>query len=125
MSDIGGGNLDAKSDIRRLGTSDTIAGVSCDDYEIKEEKSTPMRACITTALGAFAFPISGRGMMGGRGSASPGWARAFDGKPGFPLKVWSSDGSVALQVTEIDKTPVEDSAFVIPEGYVTMPKRGG
>ena len=99
--------------------------MSCDDYEIKEEKAALMRACITTELGEFAFPISGRGMMGGRGSATPGWARAFDGKPGFPLKVWSSDGSVALQVTEIDKTPVADSEFAIPEGYVTMRGRGG
>jgi hypothetical protein len=125
QSDLGGMSLNAKPDIRKLGTSQTIAGMSCDDYEIKEEKAALMHACITTALGEFAFPISGRGMMGGRGSASPGWARAFGDKPGFPLKVWSSDGSVALQVTEIDKTPVADSAFAIPEGYVTMPGRGG
>jgi hypothetical protein len=125
QSDLGGVSLDAKPNIRKLGTSETIAGVSCDDYEIKEEKAALMRACITTALGEFAFPISGRGMMGGRGSATPGWARAFGGKPGFPLKVWSSDGSVALQVTEIDRTPAADSAFAIPEGYVTMPGRGG
>src|ERR1035437_1278374 len=125
QSDLGGMSLDAKPDIRKLGTSETIAGMSCDDYEIKEEKAALMRACITTALGEFAFPISGRGMMGGRGSATPGWARAFDGKPGFPLKLLSSDGSVALQVTEIDKTPVADSAFEVPEGYVKMPGRGG
>jgi hypothetical protein len=125
QSDLGGMSLNAKPDIRKLGTSQTIAGVSCDDYEVKEEKAALMRACITTELGEFALPISGRGMMGGRGSATPGWARAFGGKPGFPLKVWSSDGKVDLQVTAIDKTPVADSAFAIPEGYVTMPGRGG
>jgi hypothetical protein len=124
MSGMGGMNLDSRPDIRKLGTSQTIAGMSCDDYEIKEEKAARMHACITTALGAFAFPISGSGMMGGRGSASPGWAKAFGDKAGFPLKVWSDDGKIALQVTAIDKTPVADSAFAIPKGYVAMPGRG-
>jgi hypothetical protein len=30
-----------------------------------------------------------------------------------------------MQVTAIDKNPAPDSAFAIPEGYVTMPGRGG
>ena len=124
-SSIGGGSADTHPDIRKLGTSQTIAGVSCDDYEIKEERTTPISACITTALGAFVFPPSGRGMMGGPGSASPGWAKAFGGKPGFPLKVWSTDGHIALQVIAIDKTPVADSVFAIPEGYVSWPGGGG
>jgi hypothetical protein len=124
LADIGGTGSDAKPDIRKLGTSERIAGMSCEDYEIKEDKSTPMRACITTALGAFAFPISGSGLGGGRGSAPPGWVRAFGEKAGFPLKVWSADGKIALEVTGIGKSPVADSQFAIPEGYVAMPGRG-
>jgi len=124
-SDAGVPHHDQPSPLPQRRASGTIAGMSCDDYEIKEEKAALMRACITTALGEFAFPISGRGMMGGRGSATPGWGRAFGDKPGFPLKVWSSDGKIAMQVTAIDKSPVPESAFAIPEGYVTMPGRGG
>ncbi|MFI5245129.1 MAG: DUF4412 domain-containing protein [Gemmatimonadales bacterium] len=116
--------LDTHPDIRKLGTSQTIAGMRCDDYEIKEQNTTPVHACITTALGAFAFPLSGRGLMGGPGSATPGWAKAFGDKPGFPLKVWGSDGKLEMQVTAIDKTPVADSAFAIPQGYVAMPEIG-
>jgi hypothetical protein len=125
MAGAGGTGSDTKPDIRKLGTSETIAGMSCDDYEITEQNSASVRACITTALGAFAFPISGSGIRGGRGSAPPGWARAFGEKAGFPLKVWSSDGKVALEVTGIDRSPVADSEFAIPEGYVAMPERGG
>jgi hypothetical protein len=124
LADIGGTGSNTHPDIRKLGTSETIAGMSCDDYEITDQKSTPMRACITTALGPFAFPISASGLTGGRGSAPPGWVRAFGEKAGFPLKVWSEDGKVALKVTAIDKRPVADSAFAIPEGYVAMPGRG-
>jgi hypothetical protein len=121
----GDGKLDTLPDVRKLGTSQTIAGVRCDDYEIRERRAAPLHACITTALGPFAYPLSGRGLMGGGGPTSSAWARALGDKPGFPLKVSSDDGSISLQVTAIDRTPVPDSAFAVPAGYVTMPRRGG
>lgn len=120
-----GGASDARPVVRKLGTTETIAGMSCDDYEVTGAGATPFRACITTALGTFTFPMSGQGMGRGGPSASPEWARAFGDKPGFPLKVWSADGKVALQVTAIERNPVPESAFEIPEGFVTMPGRGG
>jgi hypothetical protein len=128
MGVTGGRASDVKPEIRSLGTSETIVGLSCEDFEITMAGSTPYRACITRALGTFTYPMSGRGMTGGRGggaSSSPEWARAFGDKPAFPLKVWHTDGKVALQVTAIDKSPVAESAFEIPEGFVTMPGRGG
>ena len=123
-ANMGGMGTDTHPVIRKLGTSQTIAGLRCDDYEITEQKATPIRACVTTALGAFVFPMSGRGAMGGPGASSQGWDAGFGDKPGFPLKVWGGDGKVTLQVTAIDKTPVSESAFAIPEGYVTKPGRG-
>ena len=126
MSGMGGRGLDATPAIRKLRTSQTIAGMRCDDYEIAEQGSAPIRACITSALGTFTFPTPNGGTTGGRGGpAQPGWARAFGDKPAYPLKVWGTDGKVALLVTAIDKNPVPESAFAIPEGYVPMPGRGG
>jgi hypothetical protein len=125
MFGIGDGKLDTLPDIRKLGTSQTIAGVRCDDYEIREQRAAPMHACMTTALGPFPYPLSGRGLMGGGGPTSSAWAKALGDKPGFPLKLRSDDGSITLDVTAIDRTPVPNSAFAVPAGYVTMPRRGG
>lgn len=38
----------------------------------------------------------------------------------FPLKVWSPEGKMAMEVTAIDKGSVPESMFTIPDGYVDM-----
>ena len=77
--------------------------------------------CVTTALGRFNLPQmdGGMGRRGG-GAAPPAWSQAFGNKPVFPLKVWSSDGKLAMEVVAIDKGSVPASMFEIPEGYVDM-----
>jgi hypothetical protein len=107
-----------QADVKKLGTSQTILGMSCDDYEIVNENSSTVRMCATSALGRFTLPQMGGGM--GRGAQSPSWTRAFGNKPMFPLKVWSTDGKVAMEVTAIDKSSVPASMFEIPDGYVDM-----
>jgi hypothetical protein len=108
-----------KVDVKKLGTSEKIAGFDCEDYEITSPKEKPMRACITQSLGRFLLPQPGGG-MGGRGSPPPAWSKAFGDKPGFPLKVWSADGGVAMEVTSVEKGSVPAGAFEIPDGYVDM-----
>jgi hypothetical protein len=105
--------------IKKLGTSQRIAGLPCDDYEITPSNGTPVTACITQSLGHFVFPQFGGG-MGSGASAVPAWASAFGDKPSFPLKVRSADGTVAMDVTSVDKGRVDASLFEIPEGYVDM-----
>jgi hypothetical protein len=109
-----------KVDVRKLGTSEKIAGLDCDDYEITSPKEKPMRACITQSLGRFLYPQRGNGMGGRGGSTPPPWSKAFGDKPGFPLKVWSTDGNVAMEVTSVEKGSVPAGAFEIPDGYVDM-----
>jgi hypothetical protein len=59
--------------------------------------------------------------MGRRGGSSvPSWSKAFGDRPAFPLKVWSEDGKMDLEVTSVDRAPVAASVFEIPEGYVDM-----
>ncbi|MEO7083041.1 MAG: DUF4412 domain-containing protein [Gemmatimonadaceae bacterium] len=108
-----------EADIKKLGTSETIAGMSCDDYEITSN-GQPMRMCMTSALGRFTLPQMGGGMGRGGATTPPAWSRAFGSKPMFPLKVWSTDGKMAMEVTSVQKGSVPESMFEIPDGYVDM-----
>ncbi len=103
--------------ITRLGTSETIAGVACDDYSIADKnKDDVTKACITDKMGDFMFPTTSMG----RRSAPPAWSRAFGNRPAFPLKVTDAKGRVQLEAVSITRGPVPASAFVIPDGYVDM-----
>jgi hypothetical protein len=109
-------------DVKKLGTTERVAGYDCDDYEIKSSKGETVHACIAQSLGHFLFPSVG-------GSGSPSWTKAFGSKPGFPLKVWSESGGVAMEVTSIERGSVSPDMFLVPEGYMDMSammgRRGG
>jgi hypothetical protein len=113
-------NAGSKADIKKLGTSQKIAGMSCDDYQITDENGKSVKACITASLGRFMLPDMSGGMGRRGGGGQPAWAKAFGDRPAFPLKVWSEDGSTNLEVTSVDRTPVAASLFEIPAGYVDM-----
>ena len=122
LSKIEAGSADDKIDVRKLGTTEKIAGFDCENFEITSSQSKPVRACISQSLGRFTFPDLGAGMggMGRRGGPSPSWAKAFGDRPGFPLKVWGPDGAVAMEVTSVDRAAVSASLFEIPEDYLDM-----
>lgn len=115
--DLGAGA--GKSDTKRLGTKQKIAGFECDDYEITQPNAPPTRACVSHALGRFVFPQTGMG-MGARSGSPPGWANAFGKDPGFPLKVWDRDGNVVMEITGVAKGTVAPNVFEIPDGYMDM-----
>lgn len=104
--------------IKKLGTSEKVAGIDCDDYEITSGKEPPTRACVASTLGRFLYPRQTGGM--GRRAAPPAWIRAFGNKPVFPVKVWSTDGAVAMEVTSVQRGSIPESEFQVPEGYVDM-----
>jgi hypothetical protein len=101
--------------LTQLGTHQTIAGLRCDDYEVVSG-ADKINMCVTSALGRFISPMAS-GMSGGR---APAWTRAFGDRPMFPLKVWDAKGSVAMEVTAVQRTTVPASTFLIPEGYTDM-----
>ncbi|MGE5730595.1 MAG: DUF4412 domain-containing protein [Gemmatimonas sp.] len=117
-----GAQSDAKVEIKKLGTTQKIAGFDCDDYEITSGTGSITRSCITQSLGRFILPEAGGGMGMGRrgGSAPPPWAKAFGDRAAFPLKVWTTDGKIAMEVTSVEKGPVPESLFEIPDGYMDM-----
>jgi hypothetical protein len=114
---------DSKAQIKKLGTSEKVAGFDCDDYEITAANGDISRACITQSLGRFVFP-QGSGGMGRGASAPPAWAKAFGNRAAFPLKVVTGDGKVAVEVISVDKGAVPASAFEIPDGYTDMGAMG-
>jgi hypothetical protein len=113
----------AAAAMKKLGTSQTIAGFKCDDYE--ETGASPAhQMCISTELGKFTMPGAGGG-RGRAGGGAPSWAGAI-GDAGFPLKVWTPGGKVDFEVTSVEKGSVAASVFEVPAGYVDMGRgRGG
>ena len=108
---------------KKLGTTQTIAGMKCDDYEGAGPDGKPTRICVTRELGDFVYPsLGGRG---GRGGSAPAWVAALRQIGGFPLKVWSVDGKSDFEVESVVRGSVPASAFAVPEGYNAMPGMGG
>ncbi|MGH7583584.1 MAG: DUF4412 domain-containing protein [Gemmatimonadales bacterium] len=106
--------------MKDLGTTETIAGLTCEDFEIDNNGKLEDRACMNKQSGHFAMS-----MVGGnaRGTA---WMRAFgQNVEAFPLKVTDSDGKPMMLVTSVQKGGVPSDIFTIPDGYMEMPSMGG
>jgi hypothetical protein len=117
--------------ITKVGTSETIAGRSCDNYRI--ETKQVHEVCAAKGMGYFGG--MGRSMMmGGRG---PGGAQGGNAMPAFaseemmaefkegffPLRISRLEGekkAVVMEVTKIEEKPLPASLFEIPEGYTKM-----
>jgi hypothetical protein len=105
--------------VRKLSSSQTVAGMRCDDYEITSGGRTTM-VCSTEALGRFTMPGAG-----GPRNAEPEWARAFGNRAFFPLKVWSGNTTV-FEVLAIDRARPDSALFdENTPGYMAMPGMPG
>lgn len=108
------------------GKRETVAGHSCEHYEMKGDNAVVMDFCVAKDLGFF--------MLGGAslGAASPGYAAlANDFKAGFfPLKL-SVQKAGATQATfeavRIERKAMPAAMFEVPAGYtaLTMPSIPG
>jgi hypothetical protein len=100
----------------RTGKVETVAGYRCEHLALTA--TTPAGpqttdACVSKELGAFTNPMSGLG------AKSPSWQTSLE-QQGFPLKVTTPDGVVALEVTKIEKKRLPNTLFTIPESYTRM-----
>lgn len=103
--------------VKPLGTSQTIAGIRCEDYEVTTD-GEKINICGASDLGRFRMPSIG-GM--GRGNANAAWTRAFGNRPVFPLKVWTNSGT-AMEVTSIERGAVDQAMFdTNTPGYMNAP----
>lgn len=104
--------------VTKTGHTDTVAGISCEDWDITNAKGERGRVCVSNE-GASWLEMPTLGLP-----SEHLWARElFDGKH-LPLRMVGYDASGAeesrLEVTKIDRKPVPDSTFAIPAGYREM-----
>jgi len=114
-----GAGAEADLSVKKLGTTQTVAGMRCDDYEVTDPKTDkPFRMCMTEALGRLNMPMGGPG----QGNSAPAWSRAFGNRPIFPLKVWDTDSHVAVEVISVDRGTPDKALFdENTPGYMTAP----
>jgi hypothetical protein len=104
----------SKVSIKATGRTETIAGYKCEHYTITGEDGA-YDACLSRELGTFMRPMN---PMGGRGAADASSdVLAHLGGNAFPLKVQKPGGATTLEVTKIEKKPLDASLFTVPTGY--------
>lgn len=109
--------------VARTGRKELIAGTECEHVIVEATGAngvTKTDICLTRALGPFVNPMTT--VAGAR--LSP-WQRQLIADGGFPLKVTLNDGSVALEVTKIERKRVSDALFRIPTDFnkMALPRR--
>lgn len=102
--------------VSKTGKTDTIVGHSCEEWEVISPKSEKMTLCVGKGGGWPSIPAV---LM-----AESQWAQNVIEKDSFPLRIVlnGSDGAekMRMQVTRMDKKPIDDAVFAIPAGYRVM-----
>jgi hypothetical protein len=101
--------------ITKTGTSDTIAGYRCDDYDITSNDGKRARVCVSQTAASW-FDVVANSM-----SSNLFWAKGFLDGQKFPLRViaFELDGTEQgrMQVTKLEKKPLAEALFIAPPGY--------
>lgn len=110
---------------KESGKKGTFAGIACDYYLIQYKSGMEADACIAKGIGTF----FGMGAPGGRGNSAPGvqkamreLAKRFKGGA-FVLKMDMREAGqqrLSMEVTKLEKKPVDSAIFVVPEGFQDM-----
>jgi hypothetical protein len=124
-------SMNQTPEIERLGTSDEIAGIPCQNYRFTQG-GQEMEGCIATGMGFF---------MGGAGGGPPGQGGPLGGmgvdfsklmaefKDGMmPLRMrLKQDGtwSTVMEATAVERKSLDASLFVLPSGLRKMNMPGG
>jgi hypothetical protein len=105
--------LPADVKVTRTGKRETVAGLSCEQVSV-ESGGERTDICLTKELGPYVNPLASLGRQGGGD-----WQSALAAE-GFPLRVTLPDGSVALEVTRVERRRLANSLFSVPESYTKM-----
>jgi Domain of unknown function (DUF4412) len=114
--------------ITDLGTKETIAGRTCENYQVQSEKST-IEFCNTTGLGNFMAPQSpmGHGAGGPLQDLDNEAYREFFKNGFFPLRVSNVEGGskkVVMEATRVESRSLDASLFQVPAGFTEMKMPG-
>jgi hypothetical protein len=92
------------------GKKDVVAGYACDVYQLTEANGEKSEACLAKGIH---FP---------RGPSTGGWLEAL-GDDVFPMRSDSRNptdkSKFHMEVTKVEKKPLDDSLFAVPAGYKT------
>ncbi len=103
-----------KPNIDKTGKTDTVAGYSCEIWNITEDSGDKSVLCVAKGISFPKMP------MGGRHNTS--WMN--DNADFFPLRMVMSDATgkekSRMEVTKIEKKSIDDSKFEVPAGYKTQ-----
>ena len=110
--------------ITPLGTSETIAGRTCQNFTVETEKSK-MEFCNAKGLGNYMSPRSpmGRGPSNGLTELNNEAFRTFFKDGFFPLRVTNLDGGkrqVMMEATRVEPKSLDASLFTVPAGFTEM-----
>jgi hypothetical protein len=118
VANTAAGSAPAGVQMIKTGRMETVAGYRCEHVELVQmgPDGAPQKtdACLSKELGGFANPMSGMGT-----GKEPAWQKALQAQ-GFPLKVTTPDGAVALEVVKIEKKRLANDLFSVPLTYTKM-----
>ncbi len=106
---------------------DTVAGYSCDVYEIDDTSkapgaAAPIEICVASGISMLAFGLSGPFSYFSNASSDDAWSQITS--KGFPLRIAMRDASGAplmtLEATRVEKKSEPDTLFEVPAGYRKM-----
>jgi len=110
------------SAIDKTGKKETIAGVSCEDWVIKDPSGSRTETCVAQGLAYLDLDSLRRG-----GGGAPSWKTEMRANKTFPLRSveYDKDGKerTRVEVTEVKREKIDDAQFEVPEGYSRMPVR--
>lgn len=110
-------NQPTEPEIEQTGKTKTIAGYSCEIWNVETETGDAFSMCMNRELGKFITP---QNPMSNR--QGPIWAQITDPGPAFPLEVKTigDDEQVLLLATQIEEKKLAPSLFEIPKNYRDM-----
>ncbi len=126
-----GKGQDKPTKVTALGTRETIAGRSCDNY-LMEDKET-YEVCVAKGMGFFMFGSPGGPMGRGRGPSIPSFGAGGSAGGGglppmlqdgfFPLRITKVKGEkreLQMEATKIELKSLDDALFDIPADFQEM-----
>jgi hypothetical protein len=119
LSSASSATVKSTAKARKLGKSDTVAGYSCDLWEVTDA-TMDTQLCMASGLSMLALGLSGPFSAFARGNDA--WGEVLS--HGFPLRIVMTDPGgkpiAKMEATRIDKRSVPDSEFAVPAGYTKL-----
>jgi hypothetical protein len=106
------------SNVDKTGKSETIAGIGCEDYVVKDPSGRRTETCIAQGLAFFDLEGVRRGVGGSA------WTKSLREKKMFPLKSVEYDAAgkeiSRTEAVTVQKEKLDDAMFVVPADYKRM-----